>query len=94
MLWVRYVAYDLQQLRVSVNTPAVLRRTSPFPTETGEPPLAFADLLDALKRDGVSPVVAEVVFIEAASPSLTKYRAIGTSQPARHGLTATRQYFK
>jgi hypothetical protein len=58
-----YVGYDLQHLRVSVNPPAVFRRTSPFPTETGEPPLTLADRIDTFKRDGVSPVIAEVVFI-------------------------------
>lgn len=58
-----YVGYDLQQLGVSVNPAAVFRRTSPFPTETGEPRLTLADRIDAFKRDGVSPVIAEVVFI-------------------------------
>jgi hypothetical protein len=58
-----YVGYNLQHLRVSVNPPAVFRRTSPFPSETGEPRLTFADRIDAFKRDGVSPGIAEIVFI-------------------------------
>jgi hypothetical protein len=46
-----------------VDTPAVLRRTSPFPTKTGERQLTFADRIDAFKRNDVPPVVAEVAFI-------------------------------
>ena len=63
VLGMGYVGYDLQHLSIPVNPSAVFRRTSPFPTETGERPLTFADGIDAFKHDGMSPVIAEVVFI-------------------------------
>jgi hypothetical protein len=63
MLGMCYVGYYLQHLRVSVYSSAVFRRTSPFPAETGERPLTVADRINALKRDSVSSVVAEVAFV-------------------------------
>jgi hypothetical protein len=63
VLGMGHVGYDLQHLRVSANPLAVFRRTSPFPTETGEPPFTFTDRIDAFEHDGMSAVIAEVVFI-------------------------------
>jgi hypothetical protein len=63
MLGMCYVGYYLQHLRVSVYSSAVFQRTSSFPAETGERSVTLADWIDPLKHDGVSPIIAEVVFV-------------------------------
>ena len=82
MFGVGYVGYDLQQLCVTVNTPAVLRGASPFAVKTDEPPLTLADRVDAFKRNGMTPIVAEVVFIRGGG-SLELPRPVARRSLAR-----------